>query len=233
MSTPFDGYPYINNMQTTVQALGLAVQGYVVYYLSAAGPGTSCKSVWSSLVAPRHTIDCRPWGYDLTGSGNLQTVYQGLPNSNYQHLVSMYRESHFLIAADPKGALYYDDLEIDHVQERERLLSQHLPTVINRFVSYLTAFTNVPVVAEWGEQLWQIGLSSGGIQALEAYGDCLGAWLINKEYDWLATVQAALLSGQISFPRPSVVVAPPPLQAVEPTPATTNHTSVNQSALLA
>ena len=233
MSTPFDGFPYINNLQTTVQALGLAVHGSVVYYLSAAGPGTSCKSIWSSLVAPRHTIDCRPWGYDLSGSGNLQTVYQGLPNSNYQHLVSMYRESHFLIAADPKGALYYDDLEIDHVQERERLLNQHLPTVITRFVSYLTAYTSVPVVTEWGEQLWQIGLSGGGIQVLDAYGDCLGAWLLNKEYDWLAAVQAALTSGQISFPRPSVVLAPPPSQAVEPTLPETNHTSVCQSVLFA
>lgn len=233
MNTPFDGYPYINNMQTTVQALGLAVQGSIVYYLSAAGPGTSCKSVWSSLVAPRHTIDCRPWGYDLSGSGNLQTVYQGLPNSNYQHLVTMYRESHFLIAADPKGALYYDDLEIDHVQERERLLNQHLPAVITRFVSYLTAFTNVPVVAEWGEQLWQIGLSSGGIQALEAYGDCIGAWLINKEYDWLAAVQAALTSGQISFPSPSTLPTPLPTPMVESSSSPTNHASVGQSVLFA
>ena len=233
MSTAFDGYPYINNMQTTVQALGLAVQSNIVYYLSAAGPGTSCKSVWSSLVAPRHTIDCRPWGYDLSGSGNLQTVYQGLPNSNYQHLVSMYRESHFLIAADPKGALYYDDLEIDHVQQRERLLNQHLPTVITRFVSYLTAFTNVPVVAEWGEQLWEIGLNSGGIQALEAYGDCLGAWLINKEYNWLAAVQAALQCGQISFPSPSVGLSPPPLPSVETTPPEATHPSVSQSVLFA
>ena len=204
MSTAFEGYPYINNMQTTVQALGLAVQGNVVYYLSAAGPGTSCKSVWSSLVAPRHTIDCRPWGYDLSGSGNLQTVYQGLPNSNYQHMVNMYREAHFLVAADPKGALFYDDLEIEHVQERERLLALQLPSVMTRFVSYLTAYTNVPVVAEWGAQLWEIGLSSGGIQTLETYGDCLGAWLINKEYDWLATVQAALQCGQINFPQPTV-----------------------------
>jgi len=202
MNTAFDGYPYINNMQTTVQALGLAVQGNVVYYLSAAGPGTSCKSVWSSLVAPRHTIDCRPWGYDLSGSGNLQTVYQGLPNSNYQHMVNMYREAHFLIAADPKGALFYDDLEIEHLQERERLLGLHLPSVITQFVSYLTAYTNVPVVAAWGEPLWAIGLRGDGIQALDAYGDCLGAWLINPAYDWLAAVQKALQCGEISFPHP-------------------------------
>ncbi len=202
MSTTFDGYPYINNLQTTVQALGLAVQDNTLYYLSVAGPGTACKSVWSSLVAPRHTIDCRPWGYDLAGSGNLQTVYQGLPNSNYQHMVSMYRAAHFLIAADPQGALFYDDLEIEHLQARERLLGLHLPSVITRFVSYLTVYTNVPVVAAWGEPLWQIGLRSDGIQALDAYGDCLGAWLLNPAYDWLAAVQAALQCGEISFPHP-------------------------------
>ncbi|MCB0128814.1 MAG: hypothetical protein KDE58_41395, partial [Caldilineaceae bacterium] len=183
MSVAFDGYPYINNLQTTVQALGLAVHEDKVYYVSVAGPGTSCKSVWSSLVAPKHKIDCRPWGYDLSGAGNLQTIYQSLPNSNYQHMVSMFRQPRFLIAADPQGARFYDDLEIDHLQERERLLQLHRPEVLRRFHHYLTDQTNVPVIADWAEALWQSGLADGGIEPLESYGDCIGAWLLNPEYD--------------------------------------------------
>ncbi len=206
MSIAFEGYPYINNMQTTVQALGLAVHQDKVYYVSAAGPGTSCKSVWSSLVAPKHKIDCRPWGYDLSGAGTLQTIYQSLPNSNYQHMVSMYRQPQFLIAADPKGALFYDDLEIDHVQERERLLQTHLPGVIRHFVNYLSNHTNVPVVPQWGTALWQSGLADGGIEQLESYGDCIGAWLLDPEYDWLNTVQHLLTLQEIAFPNPTAVV---------------------------
>lgn len=203
MSLAFDGYPYINNMQTTVQALGLAVYEDKVYYISAAGPGTSCKSVWSSLVAPKHSIDCRPWGYDLSGAGNLKTIYQSLPNSNYQHMVSLYRLPRLLIATDPKGAIYYDDLEIDHLQERERLSQTHLPEIINRFVHYLSNYTNVPVMPEWGDALWQSGLAAGGIEPLESYGDCIGAWLIDPEYDWLQTVQRLLAAKAIDFPQPS------------------------------
>lgn len=205
MSVAFDGYPYINNMQTTVQALGLAVHEDKVYYISAAGPGTSCKSVWSSLVAPKHTIDCRPWGYDLSGAGNLKTIYQSLPNSNYQHMVSLYRLPRFLIAAHPQGAVFYDDLEIDHLQKREHLLKTQLPEIINRFVHYLTNHTNVPVVSQWGEALWQSGLADGGIQQMESYGDCIGAWLINSEYNWLQAVQNLLANKAIKFPTQSTV----------------------------
>lgn len=205
MSLAFDGYPYINNMQTTVQALGMAVHEDRVYYISAAGPGTSCKSVWSSLVAPKHTIDCRPWGYDLSGAGNLKTIYQSLPNSNYQHMISLSRLPRCLIATAPQGAIYYDDLEIDHLQERERLLQAYIPEIINRFVHYLSNHTNVPVMPKWGEALWQSGSAAGGIEPLESYGDCIGAWLIDPEYDWLQLVQHLLTQKAIIFPHPSTV----------------------------
>jgi len=233
MSIAFEGYPYINNMQTTVQALGLAVHEDKVFYVSTAGPGTSCKSVWSSLVAPKHKIDCRPWGYDLSGAGNLQTIYQSLPNSNYQHMVSMYRLPRFLIAVHPQGAVFYDDLEIDHVQERERLLQAHLPEVINRFTHYLSNHTNVPVISGWGAQLWQSGIADGGIAQLESYGDCIGAWLIDAEYDWLSTVQQLLALREIEFPAP--VVQPSkeslPVEAtpeITPAPTTSDQTSLFQ-----
>lgn len=233
MSFTLDGYPYANNSQTNIQALGLAVQGSTVYYFSAAGPGTACKSIWSSLVAPRHTIDCRPWGYDLTGARMLQTAYQALPNSNYQHVVSMYKSANFLIAADPVAAQFHDEFEIEQVEQRKLMLETYLPTLYTRFAEYLNAQTNVPILRAWAAPLWEVGLADGGISVLDTFGDCLGAWLINNEYDWLAVVQEALLSGQISFLYPPVEPTPQPSLTVEPTPSPTNHTVVSQSMLLA
>jgi hypothetical protein len=119
----------------------------------------------------------------------------------------MYRQPRFLIAADPKGALFYDDLEIDHVQERERLLQAHMPDVLNRFIHYLSNHTSVPVVPQWGEALWQSGLATGGIEPLESYGDCIGAWLLDLKYDWLHLVQHLLALREIAFPNPTAGVA--------------------------
>lgn len=233
MSFTLDGYPYANNSQTNIQALGLAIQGSTVYYFSAAGPGTACKSIWSSLVSPRHTIDCRPWGYDLAGAGRLQTAYQALPNSNYQHIVSLYKGANFLIVADPVAAQFYDEFELDHVTERKRMLDAYLPTLYTRFAEYLNTQTNVPILRSWAAPLWEAGLADGGISVLDTFGDCLGAWLINNEYDWLAVVQEALQSGKISFLCPPVVPTLQPTPTVEPTSSPTNHTAVSQSMLLA
>lgn len=199
MSFTLDGYPYANNSQTNIQALGLAVQGSTVYYFSAAGPGTACKSIWSSLVAPRHTIDCRPWGYDLAGAERLQTAYQALPNSNYQHIVCMVKGTNFLIVADPMAAQFHDEFELDHVTERERMLGAYLPTLHTRFAEYLNTQTNVPILRSWAAPLWEAGLAEGGLTVLDTFGDCLGAWLINTDYDWLVCVQRLLQQSVISF----------------------------------
>ena len=103
MSSLLDHFPAVSNMQTRTQALGMAVQGYTVHYLSTAGPGTACKSIWSSLVSPRGTLDCQPWGYDFTGASGLQTAYQTLPNSNFQHMVTLVKQTNFLICVDPQA----------------------------------------------------------------------------------------------------------------------------------
>lgn len=200
MSTLFDEYPFFNNLHTRTQALGLATFDASIYYLSTAGPGTSCKSIWSSLVSNRGQIDCPPWGYALAGAANLQTVYQGLPNSNFQHMVSLHKGANFLLAADPKAAQFYDELDIEHVEARKRMLEQHLPAILNRFAGYLNTQTDVPIVREWAPELWQMGLAEGGITTLDSFGDCLGAWLVQEAFDWLAVVQTLLSQERIRFP---------------------------------
>ena len=78
MSTLLDHFPAVHNLQTRTQALGMAVQGYSVHYLSTAGPGTACKSIWSSLVSPRGTLDCQPWGYNRSGRCYVQVDQRGI-----------------------------------------------------------------------------------------------------------------------------------------------------------
>jgi hypothetical protein len=199
MSFTLDGYPYANNSQTNLQALGLAVQDNTVYYFSAAGPGTACKSIWSSLVSPRHSIDCRPWGYDLAGASRLQTAYQALPNSNYQHIVSLYKGANFLVVANPAAAQFHNEFEIAHVEARKRMLDSYLPKLHTRFAEYLNTQTNVPILHSWAAPLWEVGLADGGISTLDTFGDCLAAWLINSDYDWLVCVQRLLGQGAIRF----------------------------------
>ena len=163
MSSLLDSYPHVSNLQTRTQALGMAVHGYSVHYLSTAGPGTACKSIWSSLVSPRGSLDCQPWGYNLSGASGLQTAYQTLPNSNFQHMVTLVKQANFLLCVDPQAAQLHDELEIEHVEQRRTLLEQRMSEVLDSFVAYLNAETDVPVITSWGEVLWRAGLVEGGI----------------------------------------------------------------------
>ena len=199
MSTLLDHFPHVNNLQTRTQGLGMALHGYTIHYLSTAGPGTACKSIWSSLVSPRGTLDCQPWGYNLTGAAGLQTAYQTLPNSNFQHMVALVKQTNFLVCVEPQAAQFHDELEIDHVEGRRTLLEAQIPAIIDRFIAYLNAETDVPVIATWGDALWTAGIQHGGIQRLESFGDCLGAWLVNEEFDWLGLVQSLLRRRDIQF----------------------------------
>ena len=94
------------------------------------------------------------------------------------------------------------------------------PDIIERFVAYLNAETDVPVISPWGETLWTAGLQDGGIQPLESFGDCLGAWLVDEEFDWLGLVQSLLRRGEIFFPRQSFAEADMNQMSFLTTPAT-------------
>lgn len=201
MSDLYDDFPHFNNLHTRTMALGLAVaDAKNVYYLSTAGPGTSCKSIWASLVAPNQQIDADEWGSDLTGAAKLQTEYKALVGSNFQHMVSVARTSNFLVVADPQAAQYYSEAEIDHVEGRKRLLTTHMASIHITFIIRLNAECDVPLLPDWAAALWAAGLEEGAILPLETYGDCLGAWLLKEQYDWLPLVKRLLVYGQLQFP---------------------------------
>ena len=213
MSSLLDTYPHINNLQTRTQALGMALYGYSIHYLSTAGAGTACKSIWSSLVSPRGTLDCQPWGYNLSGASGLQTAYQTLPNSNFQHMVTLVKQANFLVCVDPQAAQLHDELEIEHVEQRCTLLEQRMPEILDSFIAYLNAETDVPVIPAWGDPLWRAGLKEGGIQPLECFGDCLSAWLVSDDFDWLGLVQSLLRRGDLRFDVQAIAATPTPLVA--------------------
>jgi len=202
MSDLFDDFPHFNNLHTRTMALGLATHSSTVYYLSTAGPGTSCKSIWSSLVSPNGRLDADEWGSDLAGVAGLQTEYKALPGSNFQHMVSFARSARFLVVVDPHAARFYSEAEIDHIEERKQRLAEQIDSVYDTFVTRLNAQTDVPLLPGWAVPLWAAGLTEGAILPLETRGDCLGAWLLDEEFEWLPLVQGLLVEGHIRFTHP-------------------------------
>lgn len=205
MSDLFDDFPHFNNLHTRTMALGLAVTGSTVYYLSTAGPGTACKSIWGSLVSANGKLDADDWGSDLSGVAGLQTAYKALPGSNFQHMVSFARSTRFLVVVDPQAAQFYSEAEIDHSEGRKQRLAEQIDRVYATFVTRLNAQTDVPLLPGWAVPLWAAGLAEGAILPLETYGDCLGAWLLHDEFEWLPLVQRLLVGGQIKFTHPPKV----------------------------
>lgn len=196
----FENFPHFENTHTRTMALGLALQGSVIYYLSTAGPGTSCKSVWSTLVSNNGHLDAGEWGSDLAGTSGLRTEYRALPGSNYQHMVTMPRASeNFLLLTNPLAAAFWDDREIDHVEARRKYLTGGMTALYTNFIARLNAQITVPLLTSWASNLWQEGLKSEALTTLDTYGDCLGAWILKKDFDWLPVVQFLLQKGAISF----------------------------------
>lgn len=211
MSDLFDDFPYFNNLHTRVMALGLAVANSTVFYLSTAGPGTSVKSIWGTLVSSKGTLDAGEWGSDLSGAPKMQTEYKALSGSNFQHMVSFVRGDHFLVVADPQAAQFYRQEEIDHVEGRKKLLTEHMHSVYDTFIARLNVQTDVPLLPGWACPLWEAGLSEGAIIPLETYGDCLGAWQLSDTFAWLPVVERLLGQGSIhitSFKAPTKTPLP-------------------------
>lgn len=202
---------HFNNLNVRIQALGLAhTLEKEAVYLSTAGPSVACKSIWATLVSGKARLSCRPWIYQtLRGKKGIKSVYQPLPQSNFLHMVCLNGRPNLILVAEPQAA---DLTTFEHVEERQALLDNQMSTVIKRFVAYLNAETDAPVWPTWGEALWDAGLEQtidekSGIQPLDTYGDCLGAWEINPEFPWIQLIQELMQTGEIEFPEESMSVS--------------------------
>ena len=194
--------PDFNNLHTRTQALGLAMtEEGLVFYCSTAGPGVAVKSIWSSLVANNSRIYAQEWtDAELVGMNPVRVLYQPLPQSHYQHMVALHAGGRLLLAVEPEAALWWDAHDISHSEQRDALLAPHLPRMAQQFTDYLNAETDIPVLPEWSQTLWDAVLAEAGIMPLVTYGDCIGAWLIDDDFDWLALVQDVLAGGAVTFP---------------------------------
>lgn len=177
--------PRFANPHTSAHALGLACDETHVYYASMAAAPNACKALWASLVDNQGRCYCSPWATrNLTGKENLKSLYQSLPNTHYTHLVVLARHPELLLITEASAANLVDDAQ------RQARLADHWSDLPGghwaRFVSLLNAHTNTPALSDWASDLWEVGLAHGAITPLQAFGDCLGAWWIDLDFDWTA-----------------------------------------------
>jgi hypothetical protein len=196
-------YPTFHNFETRSQALGLATHAGQVYYLSTAGPGVSIKSIWATLVNGQNPLVCADWTgqQEMSGANPIQSIYAPIPESNYLHLVAHRDQPTLLVAAHPAAVPYHDPDDPAHAAARAHLLQAEMAGVYARFVAILNLHTNVPVLTPWADTLFRAAQQDpDAITPLEAFGDCLAAWLIHADFNWLGLVQRLLQEARIVFP---------------------------------
>ena len=136
----------------------------------------------------------------MVGASDIKTIYQPLPNSNFQHMVSIHKQPHLLLAAAPQAVHLSDAYDLETQEQRLQLKRQHWPLIRERFIKYLSTETDVPVVSAWGTALWQQGIEAGAIVELLTFGDCVGAWLVAQDFNWLEVVGDCLRQGGDPIP---------------------------------
>ena len=190
--------PEFTNKHTKVIALGLAVDEveHKLYYGSMCGPAVSCKSLWAGICADKaQNTYVTGWYYaNFNGQPPIKTVNQSLPGSSFVHLICLSQCNNLILAIEPSAAA------VTASAERIALLEQHQPTVWAKFTAILNQQTTVPVLPAWSATLWDRAMAStGAINTLNSYGDCVGAWTINLEFDWLALLSELLASRQLTL----------------------------------
>ena len=204
--------PLFANQQVQVEALGLAVHGDETYYLSAAGPKAALRSLWASLVANNDKKPYSPsWHWQrLTATPNLKQLWSPLPRSNVHHLVLRSMAPHLLLIGDPAAASL-DGRDTTTRNTRHTRLAERLPQAHQQLVAYLeglefpfqNAPARLPILPTWGSCLWEYAAHHSahgrGLVAIDAYGDCLGAWLIDARYPWLDVISTLIKAGQLTW----------------------------------
>lgn len=201
MTTNLKDYPAFNNMQVITQALGLAVdiETNDLLYASMAGPSTAVKSTWATICSKNSTLSCQQWhDEEMRGANPIKQVSVSLPNSHFKHVIAINHRPELLLVADPRAARYYDCLDVDHELKRTTLLQEQMASIYAAFANYINLYTEVPILTEWAEPMWR-RVTGEGIRSLQAYGDCLGAWLVEADFDWTYLVQELLYTEAISL----------------------------------
>ncbi len=199
--------PRFTNKHASVFALGLAVDAdkHKLYYASMCGPAITCKSIWAGICAntAKNTY-VKGWHYQhFNGQAPIRSVNQTLPGSTFIHLISLSQVNNLIVAIEPGATTAPSGHDYHADPERVRLLEPHMNSIHTRFASILNTQTNIPVLPAWAPIIWQhTHENSDAITTLHAYGDCVGAWVVNLQFDWLTLVGVLLASRQLTLTEP-------------------------------
>lgn len=198
------------NKQVQVRAYGLAVDPdrHEAYYLSAAGSKNAIRSLWATANLPNDQapqLAVTGWyAGKFTGNNRffpLKQFWARLPGTSLQHGVLETTDPSVIFLVDPQGARYADSFDPAHLEVRRTLRVRKLPMAQRKLIGFLQRETEVPVLPEWGEMLWEAAVKQpGALLDLQAFGDCVGAWRISRTFGWLAFVQQMLARNQLDIP---------------------------------
>ena len=211
----------ISNQQVSATLLGLVVEkrSYseeMIHYASIIGPQASLKSIWATLVARKAQIrvaykpvwseDDRYLGvafesfYSARGAKGLKSFWTPLPGTAWQHMVAV---SEYVLMGDI--VLVTDPEGIRHPvgDGRKALLAEAEDEFLRRFVAAVNARTQVPVLPEWGKDIFthavRLPYGQEWVERLDAFGDAIVAYRTNATTaSVLAAVRADVLGKEVA-----------------------------------
>jgi hypothetical protein len=150
-------------------------------YLSLVGYRTAVRGVWAALMDHRAVEIANQVLRRAEGAYLSRTVQ--LPESGLDHMVLLHHQA----------ALPY--LEAGHTFY---VLNANDTPPIERFIAMLDRATAVPLLKEWGTELWKQGVKS---KLIEPLADTCGAegWRVSADSElWLALVGKGIQRGTLA-----------------------------------
>ncbi len=187
----------ISNKQVSATLLGLVVEKLdnyeeLIHYASIIGPQASLKSIWATLAARKAQIRVSyvpVWGedgrykgaafesfYGAKGAKDLKSFWTPLPGTAWQHMIAVSKDvlnGDIVLVTNPEGVHAVGN-------DRKKLLAQAEDEFIRRFVATLNATTEVPVLPEWGNDVFARALLyENWVKRLDVFGDAVVAYRVD------------------------------------------------------
>jgi hypothetical protein len=172
-------YQYVRNKHIGVPAIGWALDGGTLIYLSAVGHKTALKAIWATVVGG-NTLDC---GNNIVaGQPPYRQLWKDLPDYSAHHMVIVAETA---IKPEEGKPFYVLAFNGDNV---ERLFAHRLNQALA-----------APVLPEWGEYLLSTPRHEDWLIVLESFGDCVSGWRVDPTAPWNAAIGAGLQTGDIKL----------------------------------
>ncbi len=149
-------------------------------YLSLVGYRTAVRGVWAALMDNRAIELSNQVLRRAEGAYVSKTVQ--LPESGLDHMVLLYHQAAILHLE--AGEAFY-------------VLHQNETPPLERFVGMLDRATAVPLLKNWGAQLWKQGMKT---KLIEPLSDTRGveAWRVSADSElWLALIEKGIQRGTL------------------------------------